>query len=104
MADGVAVVGGEGVAGGGQGEQGQEAAGGRTGWQMLRSILFQILIFYVVTSFFRGRQQSQQPATTPGGAHPFAGTNLFPKGQELVSEHYLEYLTFLGASCVDNWF
>lgn len=79
-----------------QGAQGQAAAGGgRTGWQLLRSILFQMVVFYAITSFFRGRQQA--PPANPEGrhSHPSAGTNLFPKGQDLVrGGHYLEYLSF----------
>ena len=62
--------------------EGQPAPAGRSGWQMLRSILFQMVIFYFITSFFRGRQQ---PApVSPEGRHPAAGRNLFPKGQDMV--------------------
>ena len=62
--------------------EGQPAQAGRSGWQMLRSILFQMVIFYFITSFFRGRQQ---PApVSPEGRHPAAGRNLFPKGQDMV--------------------
>lgn len=66
----------------GQAQQADGTAGGRTGWQLLRSILFQMVIFYFITSFFRGRQQ---PAPVDkDGRHPAAGRNLFPKGQDMV--------------------
>ena len=50
-------------------------------WQIGRSVLFQIMIFYFISSFLRGRQQPQQ---TPDGAPPTVGHNLFPKGQKMV--------------------
>ena len=84
----------------GQGEQ-AGAGGGRTGWQLLRSILFQMVIFYFITSFFRGRQQS--PPAQPEGAHPAVGTNLFPKGQEMVSGHCLESRAAFRACLVCGW-
>ena len=86
MADnGGAVVQGQAVeGGGGEGQQAAGAGGGRTGWQVLRSILFQMVIFYFITSFFRGRQQPPPQPTDVGGRHPAAGGNLFPKGQEMV--------------------
>jgi hypothetical protein len=72
----------------GQGQaQAAGAGGGRSGWQMLRSILFQMVIFYFITSFFRGRQQP--PPADPEGRHPAAGANLFPKGQEMELSVYL---------------
>ena len=77
----------------GQGQAGQQAGagGGRSGWQMLRSILFQMVIFYFITSFFRGRQQP--PPADPEGKHPAAGINLFPKGQEMVGTRHVAWYT-----------
>ena len=66
-----------------QGEQGQAPAAGRTWWQLLRSVLFQMVVFYFIMNFFRGRQQ-QAPPVSPEGHHPSAGTNLFPTGQQTV--------------------
>ena len=77
------------------GEQAAAAGGGRTGWQTLRSVLFQLVVFYFIMSFFRGRQQ--QPPPDPEGRHPAAGGNLFPKGQDMVGWHYLEFLS--GHAC-----
>ena len=75
----------------GQGQAQAGAGGGRSGWQMLRSILFQMVIFYFITSFFRGRQQP--PPADPEGRHPAAGANLFPKGQEMVGPHHVPWYT-----------
>lgn len=66
----------------GQGEEQAQAGAGGGRWQLLRSILFQVAIFYFITSFFRGRKQPS-PANTEG-RHPAAGGNLFPPGQEMV--------------------
>ena len=54
----------------------------RSGWDMLRTILFQVMIFYFISSFFRGRQT---PPQNPDGTMPLAGSNLFTPGLELVS-------------------
>ena len=64
-----------------QGE-GRPAQQQRSGWDMLRTILFQVMIFYFISSFFRGRQT---PPTNPDGSTPLAGTNLFSPGLHLVS-------------------
>ena len=53
----------------------------RSGWDMLRTVLFQIMIFYFISSFFRGRQT---PPQNPDGTTPLAGSNLFTPGLELV--------------------
>ena len=58
--------------------------GGRSGWQMLRTILFQMVVFYFISSFFRGRQQPAVPVPDDAGRHPAAGGNLFPKDQDMV--------------------
>ena len=54
----------------------------RSGWDMLRTILFQVMIFYFISSFFRGRQT---PPQNPDGTTSLAGSNLFTPGLELVS-------------------
>ena len=66
--------------------QAQANVGGRSWWQVFRSILIQLVIFYFITSFFRGRRQ--QTPVAPEGRHPAAGGNLFPKGQEMVCTVY----------------
>ena len=68
---------------GGGGEQ-QAPQPRRSGWGILKSILFQMVIFYVITSFFRGRRQ--QPVQPPDGSGLVPGVNLFTKGQEMVQE------------------
>lgn len=63
-----------------EGEQ-QQPAQRRTGWDIFKSILIQIVIFYFISSFFRGRQA---PLTNPDGSAPVAGFNLFAKDDKLV--------------------
>ena len=53
----------------------------RTWWDTFRSILFQMVIFYFISSFFRGRQT---PPTNPDGTVSVAGFNLFGKDDKLV--------------------
>jgi len=49
------------------------------GWgATLRAILFQMMIFYAISSFFR----SSRPNKGDGVATP--GKNMFPRGQEMV--------------------
>ena len=67
---------------GAEGQQQPPAQQRRSGWDMLRTILFQMVIFYFITSFFRGRQTP--PPTNPDGSTSLAGANLFPSGLELV--------------------
>lgn len=51
----------------------------RRGWgATLRAMLFQMLIFYAITSFFR----SSRPNNGGGVASP--GKNMFPRGQDMV--------------------
>lgn len=79
--------------------QAQAGTGGRrSGWQLLRSILFQMVIFYFITSFFRGRQQP--PPVDPEGRHPAAGGNLFPTGQEMVGIIYKSQKNMYMHMCV----
>jgi len=54
----------------------------RTGWDTLKSILFQLVIFYFVSSFFRSK--SPPPQTNPDGSPSMAGRNLFEKDEKLV--------------------
>ena len=67
-----------------QAEPQAAGGGGRSGWQMLRTILFQMVVFYFISSFFRGRQQPATPVPDGAGRHPAAGGNLFPKDQNMV--------------------
>ena len=76
----VSTVEGEGQ-GGEQSPQQQQQQPRRSGWDMLRTVLFQVMIFYFISSFFRGRQT---PPQNPDGTMPLAGSNLFTPGLELV--------------------
>ena len=69
---------------------------GRGGWQMVRSIVVQMVIFYFITSFFRGRQQA--PATAPDGSTVAPGANLFASGQPMVRVRTYVYDIALGRS------
>lgn len=63
-------------------QQQQQQQQARPGWfQIARSILFQMVIFYFITSFFRGsKTPPDSPEGAPGGG---VGHNLFPGGQEM---------------------
>ena len=74
-----AAAGGEGE---GQSPQQPQQQQRRSGWDILRTVLFQVMIFYFISSFFRGRQT---PPANPDGTMPLAGSNLFTPGLELVS-------------------
>ena len=64
----------------GQGDQQPQRT---SGWQMMKSLGFQMLLFYLITSYFRG---GKQPATNgPDGEVVVPGLNLYPIGQEMVS-------------------
>ena len=78
---GPAVSVGEGEGEGQASQQPQQQQQRRSGWDMLRTVLFQIMIFYFISSFFRGRQT---PPQNPDGTTPLAGSNLFNPGLELV--------------------
>ena len=54
-----------------------------SGWQTMKGIAFQMLIFYLVTSYFRGG--SKQPAKGPDGEVVSPATNIFSPGEEMVS-------------------
>ncbi len=76
--------GGEGAGGEPQAPQEQPQPQGRGGWQVVRSIVIQMVIFYFITSFFRGKQQPQTPDGTPVGV----STNLFKRGEDMVRRAY----------------
>ena len=80
------------------GQDQAQGGGGRSGWQILRSILFQIVIFYFITSFFRGRQQP--PPAHPEGSHPAAGRNLFPRDQDMVRINWVYMSWVLASLCI----
>lgn len=64
-------------------QQGQ--AQQRSWLDIARSIIFQMVIFYFITSYFRGNKTPPPEATSPDGKPlPSAGINLFSKGQEMV--------------------
>ena len=57
---------------------------------MLKSIIFQMVIFYFISSYFRGSKTPAEDVKGPDGKPlPLAGINLFRKGQKLVSERIL---------------
>lgn len=66
-------------------QQDQQPA--QRGWgNMFRSFLFQMVVFYFITSYFRGSKTPEVTEGPDGEPLPLAGINLFMKGQELVSE------------------
>lgn len=89
----VSAAGGEGE---GQSPQPQQQQQRRSGWDMLRTVLFQVMIFYFISSFFRGRQT---PPANPDGTMPLAGSNLFTPGLELVSSEVLCCITLPWRPC-----
>lgn len=57
-----------------------QAQAQQRGWgATLRAILFQMLIFYAISSFFRS---SRSPSS--GGHVTQPGKNMFPRGQRMV--------------------
>lgn len=65
---------------GGQGVQPQ-----RSWLDIARSIIFQMVIFYFISSYFRGSKTPPPETKGPDGEPlPLTGINLFSKGQELV--------------------
>lgn len=65
----------------------EAAAPARTGWGMFKSVLLQIVIFYFISSFFRGRQTAPPP-TNSDGTPSLAGQNLFHKDEKLVCSNF----------------
>ncbi len=55
----------------------------RTGWDTLKSILFQVVIFYFISSYFRGGKSPPSP-TNQDGSPSLVGRNLFEKDDKLV--------------------
>ena len=73
----------------GQDQQQQQPAG-RSWLDIAKSFMFQMVIFYFITSYFRGNKTPPPDTTGPDGKPlPSVGTNLFSKGQELVSKDKL---------------
>ena len=57
----------------------EQANNQQRGWgATIRALLFQMLIFYAISSFFRS---SRSPSTGP----QVAGKNMFPRNQQMVS-------------------
>lgn len=58
-----------------------QAANNQRSWgATLRAMLFQMLIFYAISSFFRS---SRSPSSDGGHVLP-PGKNMFPRGQHMV--------------------
>ena len=75
------------VAQGQPGEQPAQQQQQRTWGGILKSFMFQMVIFYLITSYFRGNKTPSEPPKGPDGELlPFAGLNLFKKGEQLVIE------------------
>lgn len=60
---------------------GAPAAQQQTWGQMLKGLLFQMLIIYFITSFFRGGNKQPQ---TEDGKPAVAARNLFPNNEKMV--------------------
>lgn len=68
-----------------EGNEQQEAAAAPQrpgGWQMLKTFAFQLLIFYLITSWFKGGKEAP---TSPDGTPLGAAVNVFNYGQTMVS-------------------
>ena len=65
-----------------------QAQPGRSWTDIARSIIFQMVIFYFISSYFRGSKTPPPETQGPDGKPlPMAGVNLFSRGQELVSNN-----------------
>lgn len=72
---------GEPSASGGDQQAGQQPQGQQQTWgQLLKSVMFQMLIIYFITSFFRGRQAPQSGEDVAA----VAAVNLFPNDEKMV--------------------
>lgn len=83
----VPAVYGEAANAGGEPAEGQAAAPApqRSWMDFARTMIFQMVIFYFISSYFRGGKTPPPESLGPDGKPlPMAGTNLFRKGQELV--------------------
>ena len=68
-----------------QGEGQGQGQPQRTWADFARSLIFQMVIFYFISSYFRGNKTPPPESTDEDGKPiPMAGINLFTKGQELV--------------------
>lgn len=67
--------------------QGQQPPAPQRSWMdIAKSVMFQMVIFYFISSYFRGSKTPPPETEGPDGKPlPLAGVNLFSKGQELVS-------------------
>jgi hypothetical protein len=72
--------------GGGGGDQPGPAPAQQRSWlDIARSLVFQMVIFYFISSYFRGSKTPPPPPEGPDGKPlDMAGLNLFGKGQDLV--------------------
>ena len=64
-----------------------------TGWQMFKSIAFQMLLFYLITSYFRG---GREPAKGPDGTPVVAAVNTFFPGDEMVRKKNFNFKEIQG--------
>lgn len=72
-------------AAGGQAQGQAQGQPQRTWTDFARSLIFQMVIFYFITSYFRGNKTPPPESTDEDGKPiPIAGINLFTKGQDLV--------------------
>ena len=55
-----------------------------SGWQMLKSLAFQLFFIYLITSFFR--RGNNTPPTGPDGQPLKPADNIFSMGQLMVRE------------------
>ncbi len=75
------------------GVDGQQPAPPQRTWGgTFKSFMFQMVIFYIITSFFRGNKTPPEAAKGPDGEPlALAGINLFSKGDKLVrNKEYLD--------------
>ncbi len=57
----------------------------RSWMDVAKSLIFQMVIFYFITSYFRGsKTPPPESKDQEGNPLPMSGINLFTKGQELV--------------------
>jgi len=64
----------------------------RSWGSVLKSFMFQMVIFYFISSYFRGKTPSEPPKGPDGEPLLSAGLNLFNKGEKLVrvrESHYI---------------
>ncbi len=65
-------------------EQGQEQQPQRSsGWQTMKTIGFQMLLFYLITSYFRGG--NKEPVKGPDGEVVTPAMNIFSPGEKMAS-------------------